>query len=168
MRVFSYILFISFFSITGSFAAAKSLGKHGDWHAYKKDGVCYMVSMAQKSEGKYKKRGDVYLVVTHRPSQKSKNVVSFHAGYSFKKGAQITSTIIAKAGNKTEKLFTEGEIGWFVDAKTDTSMVDYMTKKGISMIFTGTSARGTRTKDTVSLKGAFSAHRAISKSCATR
>ena len=51
------------------------LGTFGDWTAYsaneKSGKLCYMASVPQKSEGKYKRRGDVILIVAHRPKEKS-------------------------------------------------------------------------------------------------
>lgn len=146
-------------------AAAKSLGKHGDWHGYQKGDVCYMVSLAKKSEGNYTKRGDVYAVVTHRPKEKTKDVLSLNAGYPFGKDATVDVTINAKAGNKSEKMYTDGETAWCLDQKTDSEMVAFMTKKGSTMTVQGASARGTKTKDTYSLKGSLAAYKAISKAC---
>ena len=65
-------------------AAPKVLGEYGDWIAYYyRDGagpVCYMASTPKKDEGKYSKRGDIYIVVTHRPSEKSFDVINVNAG----------------------------------------------------------------------------------------
>ena len=143
----------------------KTLGKFGSWHAYKKGDVCYMVSLAKKSEGKYTKRGNVYAVVTHRPKINSKNVLSLHAGYSFGKGDEVKVTVKSRKGNKVVNLFTEGEVAWCADAKTDNMMTDQITKTGSEMIVEGKSARGTTTKDTYSLAGSLKAYDAICKAC---
>ena len=112
----------------------RSLGEYGSWHAYetRENGkkVCYMVSLAQKSEGKYKKRGAVYSVITHRPGIKSKNVLSIHAGYPFRKNAEVKVTIKSKKKNKKFNLFTEGETAWCSDDKTDNAITEQITKKG--------------------------------------
>lgn len=164
---FSVACFISLvLTSTVTFAQApKSLGKHGSWHAYKKGDVCYMVSMAKKSEGKYTKRGNVYAVVTHRPKIQSKNVLSLHAGYPFGKGDEVKVTVKSRKNKKVVKLFTEGEIAWCADAKTDNMMVDQLTKKGSEMLVEGKSSRGTKTKDTYSLAGSLKAYGAICKAC---
>jgi hypothetical protein len=143
----------------------KSLGKFGSWHAYKKGDVCYMVSLAKKSEGKYTKRGNVYAVVTHRPKIKSKDVLSLHAGYAFGKGDDVKVTVKSRKGNKVVNLFTEGEVAWCADAKTDTMMADQITKIGSEMLVEGKSSRGTKTKDTYSLAGSLKAYNAICKAC---
>ncbi len=143
----------------------KSLGKFGSWHAYKKGDVCYMVSLAKKSEGKYSKRGDVYAVVTHRPKIKSKNVLSLHAGYPYGKGGEVKVTVKSRKGNKVANLFTEGEVAWCADAKTDDMMADQITKKGSEMVVEGKSSRGTKTKDTYALAGSLKAYNVICKAC---
>lgn len=150
---------------TAAGPAPKNLGKHGSWQAYKKGDVCYMVSLAKKSEGKYTKRGDVYTVVTHRPKINSKNVLSVHVGYGFGKGAEVKATVKSRKGNKVVTLFTEGEVAWCADEKTDTMMVQQLTKVGSELIIEGQSARGTKTKDTYSLAGSMKAYEAICKAC---
>ena len=147
-----------------SFAKTQDLGKHGVWHAYKNGNVCYMASPAKSSKGNYTKRGNVVAVVTHRKGQ-SRDVMSLHAGYSFSKGATVKATVKAKAGNKSETMFTDGEIAWFADAKTDSSMVAYMTKKGTELEVKGKSSRGTDTTDTYSLRGMYAAYKTICKAC---
>ena len=141
------------------------LGEYGDWTAYSyKEGknlVCYMASTPKKDEGNYKKRGDIYAVVTHRPADKSYNVVNFVAGYDYKKG----SSVIVKIGTTAfNNLFTNGDNAWAPDSSTDKKLVEAM-KRGQRMIVEGTSSRGTKTKDTYSLAGFSKAYKAISAKC---
>lgn len=141
------------------------LGEYGDWVAYyyRDSGgpVCYMASTPKKDEGKYSKRGDIYTVVTHRPSENSFDVVNINAGYTYKKDAKV----VIKIGAKTfDNLFASGDKAWAVSEKADKELVEAM-KKGNRMIIHGTSSRGTATKDTYSLKGFSSAYRAISNKC---
>ncbi len=165
-RFLSTAIFITVLLSSTSFAAdPKNLGKYGSWQAYKKGDICYMVSLAKKSEGKYTKRGQVYAVITHRPKINSKNVLSLHAGYCFPKAGEIKVTIKSSRGNKIVKMFTEGEVAWWQDTKTDNMMTDQITKKGSEMIVEGKSARGTATKDTYSLAGTLKAYKAICKAC---
>ena len=76
------------------------LGVYGDWTAYSykegKNTVCYMASTPKKDEGNYKKRGDIYAVVTHRPADKTYNVVNFVAGYDYKKNSNSTTFLPAE------------------------------------------------------------------------
>src|SRR3546814_11545879 len=56
------------------------LGSHRDWHTFtfmeNGNKVCYMASKPTKEEGQYTSRGDVFLLVTHRPGDNSSDVVS--------------------------------------------------------------------------------------------
>lgn len=150
-------------------SSQKNLGRCGDWYAFTgmEDGemVCYMVSPAQKSHGKYKTRGDVYLVIAHRPSKKSFDVISHHAGYPINQSKGVVMTIKAKSGQKKVELFPEGEISWCPDDKTDREATHFLTKRGREIVVVGYSARGTRTTDTYSLNGSLRAYDKICKAC---
>ena len=141
------------------------LGEYGDWTAWsysdRGNMICYMASSPKKDEGKYTKRGDIYTVVTHRPSEKSFDEVSFVAGYVYNPKAAL----VIKIGNETfRNTFTEGDKGWMVNHAEDQKLVTAM-KRGERMIVDGQSSRGTATKDTYSLKGFTSAYQAISAKC---
>lgn len=141
------------------------LGQYKDWTAYSyqdgKNTICYMASTPKKDEGNYKARGDIYAVVTHRPADKSYDVVNFVAGYPYKKGSSVVVKIGTTAFNN---LFTNGDNAWAPDETTDKKLVAAM-KRGERMIVEGTSARGTKTKDTYSLSGFSGAYKAISTKC---
>lgn len=137
---------------------------YDDWSAFavKQEGaqVCYLGSEPLKSEGNYKKRGTVLFLVTHRPKDKSMNVVNFQAGYVFKNGSEVSLLI----GGQTYALFTQSGDAWAKDTKTDSAIVQSMIK-GAQMIVKGTSSLGTLTTDTFSLKGFSAAYKAASKAC---
>jgi hypothetical protein len=145
-------------------ASAKQIGAFKDWSAYSegkaKARTCWIYSEPVKDEGKYKKRGRIYMLVTHRPGEKTSNQVQFTAGYTFKKGSAVQVVI----GKKKFELFTNDDTAWARSTKDDKSIVAAM-RGGARMIVTGQSSRGTKTKDTYSLAGIFAAHRAISKAC---
>ncbi len=159
------LLTACFISMNVYAAKPEVLGEYGDWTAYYyKDGrgsVCYMVSRPVKDEGKYSKRGDIYAVVTHRPNDKTFDVVNFDAGYAFKNGAAFTVKI---GHNTVNSFFTEGEKAWTLNDETDKKMITLM-KGGERMIVDGVSSKGTPTKDTYSLKGFTGAYKAISAKC---
>jgi invasion protein IalB len=140
------------------------MGVYGDWDAYvfieNGNKVCYMASQPQKDEGKYSKRGEIYALITHRPSEGTRNVFSYIAGYSYKTGSDATISI----GDQTFKLFTQDDTAWAPDADTDKKITDAV-RSGSSMIVKGSSSRGTATKDTFSLKGSGEAYDRISKEC---
>lgn len=145
-------------------AEPKLLGQHGDWAAYmfmeNNSKVCYMVSQPKKSEGNYTKRGDVYALVTHRPSEKSTNVFSYIAGYPYKPGSDATVTV----NNQNFRLFTQDDSAWAPDEATDNKITDAI-KRGNSLVVKGASARGTNTVDTFGLSGSTAAYKAISSEC---
>ena len=144
-------------------AAPTLIGTFGDWEAYtaKENGdqICYMGSEPKKQEGKYAKRGRVVMLVTHRPKDKETGVVSVTAGYTFKKDGVAKATI----GDQTFEMFTSGEHA-FVEEGRDPDLVKAMIR-GAGMVITGTSARGTLTTDTYSLKGFTAAWNAIGTAC---
>ena len=160
--LFSLILFAT---PTLASSIPTEIGEYGDWTAYSyKDGknlVCYMASTPKRDEGNYKRRGEIYAVVTHRPAEKSYNVVNFVAGYNYKTGSNVVVKIGAKSFNN---LFTSGENAWAPDSATDKMLINSM-KRGERMIVEGQSMRGTKTKDTYSLSGFTGAYRAISAKC---
>ncbi|MCG8510396.1 MAG: invasion associated locus B family protein [Rhodospirillales bacterium] len=136
-----------------------------DWYAFSdiENGktVCYMASLPQKSEGKYTQRGDTYILITHRPAEKTIGEISVRAGYTYKKGSETEARIDS---NRPIKLLTNGGFSWARDVKTDRAMVAAM-KAGGTLIVKGISSRGTLTTDTYSLKGFTAAYNAISKAC---
>lgn len=156
---------ISLLAFSAYAGAPQLIGEYDDWSAYiykeGKNSVCYMASTPQKSEGKYTRRGDVYLVITHRPADKSFDVVNFVAGYAYKNDAKV----IVKIGKDTiSDFFVENDKAWTMNTNVDKKLVEAM-KKGERLIIDGTSTKGTTTKDTYSLRGFSSAYRAISTKC---
>lgn len=140
------------------------LGTERDWHSFQfvENGnrVCYMASQPTREEGNYTRRGDVFALVTHRPAENSRNVVSIITGYSYQAGSEVTVTI----GGDSFSLFTDGDTAWPRDPTTDERVVDAM-KRGANMVVTGVSSRGTRTTDTYSLFGFTATHDSISEAC---
>jgi len=140
------------------------LGQKGDWDVFanKKSNasVCYIGSKPFKDEGKYKKRGDIYVLITLRKDESFKDVVSFHQGYTLKEGKDVKVSV----GKKTFKLFAAGETGWTYESKDDLALVKAM-KQGSILISKGQSSRGTKTTDTYSLKGISAAYKLMRKTC---
>ncbi len=146
----------------GSLSAADSIGKFDDWNAFaeKNRSMCYIGSEPKKAQGKYTKRDDPFVLVTHRPKEKSLGVVSVVAGYVYKKSSEV-ELIVDK---RTFKLFTDGGHAWAYDSKGDKSLVAAM-RNGKKMVVKGTSSRGTKTTDTYSLQGFTAAYTAVNKAC---
>jgi hypothetical protein len=145
-------------------SAETSLSKHGDWEAFtdRESGklVCYMGAVPAKSRGKYTKRGQTFLLITHRPAEQSKNVISLQAGYTFEKTSEVELAI----GETSFKLFTDEQWAFAADTATDNELVKSMIG-GAALIVRGLSSRGTETTDTYSLKGFTAAYKAIGKAC---
>lgn len=141
------------------------LGDFQDWAAFRfTEGgkkACYMASQPTKDEGKYNKRGDIYALVTHRPAEDRRDEVSFIAGYTFKKDSKVE----VKIGASSFQLFTSDDGAWTANSDDDGQLVKTMIR-GSSMVVRGTSSRGTKTKDTYSLKGFTAAYEKISEVCA--
>ena len=143
----------------------KNLGTFGEWTAYTYDSengkLCYIASTPTKSSGKYSKRDDVFLMITHRPAEKAFNVVNTVAGYTYKKGAKPTLTVDKK---KAITLVSHEDTAWAKDSKTDNQLVEQM-KEGSLGTLKGTSKRGTLTTDTFSFKGFSKAYEKINEAC---
>lgn len=169
MKKSMFFLFICMIFSSKVYASSilvpKLLGEYDDWAAYyyqDSTGItCYMASTPKKDEGKYTKRGDIYTVITHRPADKSYDVVNINAGYTYKPESKVTIKI---GGQTFDKLFVSGDKAWATSDKTDKEIVAAM-KRGNRMIIHGTSSKGTKTKDTYSLAGFSQAYKAISNKC---
>lgn len=141
------------------------IGTFGAWKAYsltESDGtkVCYIASQPTKDEGNYSRRGDIFALITHRPSEDSRNVFSYVTGYDYKTDSEASLML----DDKTFKLFTQGDTAWARDSETDNKIAEAL-RKGSKMVVKGTSSRGTATTDTFSLSGSGAAHDAINKAC---
>ena len=161
------LCFMGGLATTAHAAQPDKIGKFGAWTAYvlmeRGNKVCYMVSKPTKAKGKYTNRGEIFALITHRPSENTKDVFSYITGYTYKQGSDATVTI----DGKRFILFTQDDTAWAPDAQADSKLAKAI-QKGSRMVVKGTSARGTLTTDTYSLKGSGSAYRAITKKCGVR
>jgi hypothetical protein len=148
---------------TGFAQAPEQIGKSGSWSAMKFDEngstACYILSEPSRKEGNYTRRGDVYVLITHRPAQNSFGIVSFTAGYDYKPNGSVEVEI----DGQTFTLYTQGNTAW-AQENDDARLVDAM-KIGKTMIVRGTSTRGTDTVDTYSLTGFGKALETIDATC---
>jgi len=144
-------------------AVAREVGIFGAWSAFalaeRTGKLCYLSAEPKKSAGKYTKRGDVYVQITHRPPR-TRNEVSIIAGYTFKPGSDVEVDI----DGKRFELFTSRDTAWSRNAKGDAALIRAM-RAGGTLIVRGTSSRGTPTTDTYSLTGFTAGHNAITKAC---
>ena len=165
VRFLSLALVVLFgFAATANASKPRLLGTFGDWRAYtfteNGNKVCYMAAEEKTQVGDYTSRGDIYALITHRPAEKTRDVFSYIAGYSYKSGSEVT----IKVNGSTYKLFTQDETAWAADAAADRALVAAI-RSGSTMVVKGTSKRGTLTTDTFSLSGSTKAYNTISKEC---
>ena len=162
----SYCLLIAglAFAVSARAETPVQIGDFGNWQAltFQEDGNtgCYMLSSPDRMEGAYKSRGEVYALVTHRPAENTRDVVTIIAGYAYQPESEVTVQI----GGEKFKLFTHEDGAWAPDADQDRALVGAM-KGGSSMTVSGVSARGTETVDTYSLTGFSKAYNAINDAC---
>ena len=142
---------------------AKLIGRFGDWEAYtrggKADRFCYIVSKPKEASLR-SRRGDIFLLVWHRPAKDEFDVVQIDAGYSFKKESQVE----VKIGGKDWQLFTRDGNAWTYRGDDDANIIQAM-RKGARLTVKGMSSRNNPTTDSYSLKGVTAAHRAMNKAC---
>ena len=142
----------------------KFVQEFNDWavYTYKAGGgqVCFIVSEPKSSEPKGAKRDKIFFLVQHRPKDGVKSEVSTIIGYPFKQGS--TSTIDID-GNKYQ-LYTNGDGAWAESGDSGKKIVAAM-KNGKAMNVSGTSWRGTTTKDNYSLSGVTAAMDKIDSMC---
>ena len=103
------------------------------------------------------------MLVTHRPGEGTRDVFELRAGYLYKKGSGVTVMI----DGQNFDLFTQGSTAWAKDDKTDGALARAMIR-GSKMRVIGTSARGTKTVDTYSLKGFTAAYKTIGRDCSVK
>lgn len=153
-----------------------SFGKWKVWSLVEEEGEIYFMSsepINQKFETKSKRsimRGRAYMLITHRPWQKSFNVVSFDVGYTFSSKKEekpkviidnrITFQLDPGKGNK--------EIAWVkCNTEKECQIKDKRLTKtiieGKKLKIIGFSSRGTKTIDTYSLTGSYKAFQLMCK-----
>jgi len=161
---FCFAVLIVSFATVAKASDPKLIGTYGDWSAYSftENGnkVCYMASQPKTAVGNYTRRGDIFALITHRPSEGTKNVFSYMTGYSYK----ADSSVQVEIDGRKYTLFTQGDTGWAADAAADNNITNAI-KAGSSMIVKGTSSRGTDTTDNFGLSGSTKAYQTISKEC---
>ena len=139
----------------------KTLGKFGDWSAFayadKASKICYAVAKPARSMNAPKGRGDVYVTITHRPNDKSFDVVSVTQGYSFKKDSVPEMDV---SGARFD-LYTQDSTAW---SRTDKAIVQAMLKSK-QVIVHGQPVKGEASADTYALDGFAKAYAEIGKAC---
>jgi len=142
----------------------KHLGTFTDWNAftYQENGksVCYVSTQAKKREPAKPERKDTLILVTHRPADKSLDVVSVLTGTPLKKDAEPKLEI----GDRTLPMFADGQTAWARDAGADKAIVVAL-KRGKDAVLKAEGTTVPKITDTYSLAGFFAAMDAIDRAC---
>lgn len=145
-------------------ASGQRLGTFKHWTAMRYDDKggksCMLWSQPVKSSGKYTRRGEVFVFVTHRPAEKVFDRLTFETGYTYKKNSVVTLIV----DGESHRLRTDGSIAWTNSAAQDKALVKAM-RAGRIMVVKGVSSRDTKTTDEFSLLGFTAAHTTINKGC---
>ena len=160
----NFFILIFSFKVMSDNEGTKKIGNFENWSVYAKSkALCYLIAQPEKSEGADKVRGRVRIVVYRNNLEKqNKNAVGIDFGYSFNENSKALIEIDSK--NKF-KLNTFGQTAWTASkTKKDKKIIEAMIK-GDKLIAFGQSRRGTKTKDTYSLKGFAKALNKINNYC---
>ena len=132
------------------------LGVSKNWSAYStgtgSDKTCYAMSKPTASMPRRTKRDPIYFLITDWPARKTRSEPEAVPGYQYKDGSTVTATV----GGASFDFFTQNDGGagaaWIRKHADEVKLVEAM-KNGQTLVVTGTSKRGTVTKDTYSLAG---------------
>ena len=155
MKIFCLLsfLFISFLTTSNVLA---DLVK-GEWIFVKDADYCYIGSLPtflDIPEGK--KRGESYILV-YRINKNPNAIVQIDSGYPYKEKEPVN----VKIDKKVYEFYSENDSAW---TNNDNEII-YAMKKGVDLIVTGISKRGTKTTDTYTLNGFTVAYNKLSKDC---
>lgn len=150
------------FFLTATMAHAQEfVSTHGNWSVFSVNQggkVCYIASAPTGQSGNFSKRGDPYILVTHRSA--AVDEVSVSSGYGYKAGEKVNVSV----DGKNFGFFSKEEIAWAENEQQDAAIVTAM-KKGNKMVVRGNSQRGTHSEDTYSLKGVSAAYQKMKSLC---
>ena len=156
MKIILYLfcLFFLLFCSTGY-----SLEK-GKWNFVKTDEYCYIGSLAIKSDlSPEKNRGEFYILV-YKNIGNPETIVQIEAGYDYKIGPEI----IVNIDNGNYIFYTTKDLPSAAWTEEDNKVIFAM-KKGLELIVTGESSRGTITNDTYTLKGFTASYSKLIEDC---
>ena len=149
-------------------AEPAAIGSFKSWSVYTsgagRDKVCYVLAQPKSSEPKKAKRDPIFFLIATWPKRNVLNEPSVVPGYPYKDGAKAG----VQVGSDKFEFFTknDGTNGgaWMESAADEKRLIDSM-QRGQTMIITGTSARGTLTRDEYSLAGISAALDKVKATC---
>ena len=152
-----YLIFCSIFFMLPLTGYALEKGK---WSFVKDETWCYIGSLPISSDlPESKKRGENYILV-YKLIGNDQNIIQVEAGYDY----NLESDILIKIDQSIYNFYStedSSDTAWTDDDKK----VIYAMKKGLELVLTGESSRGTNTNDTYTLKGFTSAFNKLNEDC---
>ena len=146
----------------------RHLGAYRDWDAFvytypNGQKTCHMISSPKSSRASRSgaRRGDIYIMVSHRPEYGVTGEVNVVVGYPIRQGQDARLQV---DGRSRFEFFTEGSGAWAYDPQDDARVVAAM-RRGNRLVVNATSQRGTDTTDTYSLSGFTAAYNSITAAC---
>lgn len=135
-----------------------------DWAAYsvasQNGKVCYVASQPKDTQPGGVNRDPIFFMVSHWQGRGVRNEASVIIGYPFRENSKVVADVDGRQFN----MFTKGDGAWMENVAEETQLVEAM-KAGSRMVIRGTSARGTNTTDTYSLRGITAAINKINSEC---
>ena len=132
----------------------------GSWTLTKDNDWCYIGSLPIESDlPKTKKRGENYILV-YKIIGNDENIVQVEAGYKY----NLEKEIVVKIDNTYFDFYStedSAETAW----TDDDNKIIFAMKKGLKLVLSGESSRGTITNDTYTLKGFTSAINKLNEDC---
>ena len=149
-----------FFSLCILFSFQGLTLEKGKWNFTKTDEYCYIGSLATETDlSPEKTRGEYYILV-YKNIGNPELIVQLEAGYDYKLGKDI----IVKIDKGIYNFYTTEDLPAAAWTNEDNNVIFAM-KKGLELIVTGESSRGTITNDTYTLNGFTSAINKLTKDC---
>ena len=132
----------------------------GKWIFVKDDNWCYIGSLPFESDlPDSKKRGENYILV-YKIIGSDENIVQVEAGYNY----NLEKNITVKIDNTSFNFYSTKDSSETAWTDNDEKVV-YAMKKGLKLVLSGESSRGTITNDIYTLKGFTTAINKLNKDC---
>ncbi len=143
----------------------EQLGSYGDWGAYaaqnSRDKTCYALGQPRDRTPKAKlKDTSAYVFISTRPAENIHNEVAINLGYATKDGSAASADI----DGDSYELITKGTNAWVKDQSREKEFVGAL-RGGSKLIVKASSAKGTSTTDSYSLKGLSDALARVVQEC---
>jgi invasion protein IalB len=138
-------------------------GAFNDWSLYglQENGnlTCYLSSGLERSSDNVARKHPAVVLITNRPSEGRRGIVTVDPGYIYEDGSAVLMTI----GRRQFHLYTKGGQAWAEDA--DDQQIIAAIRGGSTLVVTGRMKGGPATTDTFSLRGFGTALVALDRAC---